>query len=800
MMRKFAILIIGLLIATAFAGCIEHEEKEKIVPLEDLTKYVNPFIGTTNYGHTFPGAALPFGMVQLSPDTDTPAWDYCSGYLSRDDSIMGFSHTHLSGTGRSEFGNVLVMPTIGALKTVPGTRDDPDAGYRSRFSHDSEVAQPGYYAVTLDDYGIKAELTATTRAGFHRYTFPSASDAHILIDVSHRMNGRPNNDPADGEVTIIGNNQIEGHTHCNGSTGGWSFPTTIDTEDPIKTESTVYTIQDYTVYFVANFSEPFDSYGTWKDAVISKGNSHECGENVGAFVNYNTSESESILVKVGISFVSIEQARTNLESEILDWDFDKVKGETRQTWNLELNKVEVEGGREEHKVIFYTALYHALLCPYTFSDVDGKYIGMDGQLHTEENYTHYHVFSLWDTFRAEYPLLILIEPVRAKDMVKSLVDKYKQGGWIPKWELVNSYSSVMIGTHATSIIAEAHLKGILEGISKPDIDKAYEGMRKNAMESSTTPLYEARGGINYYKDIGYVPSDIVWESVSRTLEFAYDDYCLAQIAKALGENDDYDLFIDRSKNYENVFEPSEGFMRGRNEDGSWVTPFDPFVHTSDFTEGNSWQYSWFVPHDVYGLINLMGGREAFANKLDTLFTLPSKPIWPNIVGMIGQYAHGNEPSHHIPYLYDYSGQPWKTQEKVRQIMDEKYVTDRQGLCGNDDCGQLSAWYIFSAMGFYPVCPGEPSYEIGSPVFDEVIIHLDSKYYKNEKFVIKANSVSKENKYIQSATLNGKPLNKPWIKHSDIVNGGTLIFEMGPEPNKEWGCEPENAPPSMSLPA
>lgn len=762
-MKKILFVLLGCVLSVTGVLSVEGEP----------VGYVDPFIGTTNFGHTFPGPAVPFGMVQLSPDTDTPAWDYCSGYLSRDDSIMGFSHTHLTGTGRAEFGNVLIMPVIGELKTVPGTRQKPDAGYRSRFTHDSEKAEPGYYAVTLEDYGINVELTATRRCGFHRYTFPSGK-AHILVDVSHRLNGS-----AKGEVKVVNGNQIEGYTRCDGKSGGWSFPVTVDNVNPVVGSSGTYTTVGYTVYFAAKFSKPFaSSCGTWKAGEVREHGKQESGERVGAFVCYSTKKNEEILVKVGISYVSIDGARRNLEAEIPGWDFDRIRQSARGSWNKELSKIEVSGCTEAQKSIFYTALYHSLLCPYSFSDIDGKYTGMDGEIHEAEDYTHYHLFSLWDTFRAEHPLLVLIQPQVNIDMIKSLIAKYQQGGWLPKWSLANNYSSVMIGAHATSVIADAYLKG-LRGF---DIGKAYQGMRKDALEVSTTLLYEGRGGIDYYIELGYVPADKVWESVSRTLEFAYDDFCLAQLAGALGKQDDRELFMNRALYYRNVFDSSTGFMRGRNSDGSWIEPFEPMAAVSSYTEGNAWQYSWFVPHDVEGLIKLMGGNEKFINKLDMLFKLPSKPVFPNIVGLIGQYAHGNEPSQHIAYLYNYAGEPWKTQQRVRQIMEERYGVDRMGLCGNDDCGQMSAWYVFSAMGFYPVCPSRPFYDIGSPIFEEVTIHLDN----GKDFVIEARNTSQENKYIQQAKLNGIPLNSSRLRHSDLTAGGELIFEMGPEPNKAWG--------------
>jgi len=750
---SFLVFIRTLMI---FTGLIMISVSSLPCLAREPVEYVNPFIGTGGHGHTFPGACVPFGMVQLSPDTGISGWDHCSGYHYPDNGIMGFSLTHLSGTGCADYGDILLMPTTGKLKLTPVTPG-------SRFSHEDEQASAGYYAVILQTYNIKVELTATRRAGFLRFTFPKSSETHILIDLAHGIG----NSPVQAYVKVVGGNQIEGYRRSK----GWA--------------------RDRTVYFVAEFSKPFSSYGTWEETWrrwIHRDQSEESGKKVGAYVGYSASQSRVIMVKVGISFVSVDGARRNLEVEIPDWDFERVRREAKETWNEELNKIEVEGGTDDQKVIFYTALYHCLLCPYVFSDVDGKYIGMDGRIHTAKDHTHYSVFSLWDTFRAEMPLLTLIQPERLKDMISSLVAKYKEGGWLPIWPLANNYTNCMIGDHAVPVIVDAYMKGIRNF----EVEKAYEAMRKGAME--TPPQghpFRGRVGLEYYKEMGYIPADKVDQSVSRTLEYAYDDWCLAQMARVLGKDDDYNIFLKRAHYYENVFDTSGQFMRPRNMDGSWVEPFDPMeAGNRYYTEANAWQYTWSVPHDVEGLIELMGGAEKFIKKLDALFEQsPEVKGPPDITGLIGQYAHGNEPSHHIAYLYNYAGAPWKTQERVRQIMDGLYGPGPQGLCGNEDCGQISAWYVFSAMGFYPVCPGQGMYVIGSPIFERVTIHLN-RPYKADKFIIKANNVSSEDKYIQSAVFNGKALKKPWIRHSDITAGGTLTFEMGPEPNTEWGGAPE----------
>lgn len=769
----FAVLIVGLTAVIAgvlITGCINKE------PVD----YVNPFIGTGGYGHTFPGASLPGGLVQLSPDTDIHGWNWCSGYHYTDSSIMGFSHLHRSGMGAGDWGDILIMPTTGKLKVEPGPKDNPDEGYRSRFTHEQEKASPGYYAVTLKDYGIRAELTATERAGFHKYTFPRSNNSHIIIDMEHGINDKC----TDSHVKIVNDTKIEGYRFSTGF------------------------VKNQKVYFCAQFSKPFNSYGTWKEKKIKPGSREEYGPHSGAFVNYVTSKNEIIKVKVGISYTSIDQACLNLNKEIPNWGFNRVKNKAREIWNKELSKIKVrmdsnknETYKRQQNVIFYTALYHSLLFPVIFGDVDGKYVGLDGKVHIAKDFTYYSDFSIWDVFRTEMPLLNLIQPKRVNDVINTMIAQYEQGGWLPTpQQFGNSYTNDMIGDHSVSVILDAYLKGIRDF----DVEKAYEAVRKNAMEVPPAGnRSKGRVGLNYYKEYKYVPSDKVNQSVSRTLEYAYDDWCVAQLAKVLGKMDDYEMFMKRASYYKNLFDPSTGFERPKNSDGSWLEPFDPtFIgHSSErnYTEANAWQYTWFVPHDVQGLINLMGGREDFIHKLDTLFTMSSKISGVqdvDVTGMIGQYAHGNEPCHHIAYLYDYAGAPWKTQEITRRIMNKLYNAEPAGLCGNDDMGQMSAWYILSAIGFYPVCPGQGTYQIGSPIFDKVTMNLNKPYYSG-RFVIKTINNSRKNKYIQSAMLNGKPLNKPWFKHSAIRSGGVLVFQMGPEPNKKWGSTPQETPPSMT---
>lgn len=778
-------------------------------PQRKPVDYVDPFIGTGVYSlmgsrgamseiNLYPGAVRPHGMIQLSPDTGGAAnsenlygmdpldyiiekvfgsfnpGEHIGGYLYPDDYVEGFSHLHLNGTGCYGFGNFLITAMIGEVETTENE-------YGSSFRHESEIAEPGYYAVTLDDYGIRAELTCTTRAGFHRYTFPKTSDAHIVVDVTHSLDDE---DPMGAEVEIVDNETITGFVTIPYPFGGGRTP--------------------YTLYFATKFSKRFSSCGTWSDSSENEGVTFRAGPDVGAFVDYSTEENEKILVKVGVSFVSEDQALLNLETEIPNWNFDEVRSDAREEWNEKLSRIEVKGGTENQKIKFYTALYHSMIGPMTASDVNGKYRGMDNEVHTVEDHTYYHTYSLWDTFRAEHPLLTIVEPEEQNEMVKALIDKYEDGGWLPKLSFASHYTNGMIGDHATAVIADTYVKGI----GGYDVEKAFEAMRKNAMRLPGRDTdFLGRRGLDYYKKYGYIPYDVQWSreetaatiieytlmhSVSTSLEYAYDDWCLAQVAKGLGKGENYKYFMERASNYRNLLDPSTGFMRPRDENGNWMEPFDP-EDWREFTEGNSWTYTFFVPHDVQGLIRLKG-REAFIENLDHFFEEFANPSW---LEPFSHHWHGNEPSHHVPYLYDYVGQPWKTQEVVRRIMDNLYGAGPAGLPGNDDVGQLSAWYVFSAMGFYPVCPGQGTYQIGSPTFDEVTIHLPEYHYGGKDFVIEAKNVSAENKYIQSATLNGATYDEPWITHSDIADGGNLAFEMGPKPNYEWGSDPKDSPPSMS---
>jgi predicted alpha-1,2-mannosidase len=745
MIRKEHIFIPVLAISLlSVLSCVSPKE-------ESLTKYVNPFIGTGGHGHTYPGASLPFGMVQLSPDTRLTGWDGCSAYHISDSVIYGFSHTHLSGTGVSDYGDILLMPTIGPPKLERGSAEDPEQGYCSRFRHKTEEASPGYYKVFLEDYGIGVELTCTERVGFHKYTFPEGNQSHIIFDLTHRDR------VLESRFRIVGDSQVEGMRRSR----QWA--------------------QDQHVYFVAQFSKAFESFGIAEDGKIVKDQREVTGEDLKAFLQYSTKKNETITIKVGISAVSIEGARKNLETEVPGWKFSEVVDAADRKWDLALGKIRIEGGTEEQSIIFYTALYHSLLNPNVYMDVDGQYRGMDLNIHSSDDFTNYTVFSLWDTYRATHPLFTIIEPERINDFIKTFLAQYEFGGILPIWELAANYTGCMIGYHAIPVIADAYMKGI----RAYDVEKAFEAMKHSANMDHL--------GLDYYKNLGYIPADKESESVSKTLEYAYDDWCIAQMAKDLGKEGEFKRFIQRAQYYKNVFDPNSGFMRAKMN-GFWFFPFAPAEVNFNYTEANSWQYSFYVPQDVSGLINLMGGKEKFVEKLDGLFAADpeiSGRRQPDITGLIGQYAHGNEPSHHMAYLYSYANQPWRTQERVREIMAKLYGAGPDGLCGNEDCGQMSSWYVLSALGFYPVCPGDGQYVIGTPLFPKAAIDLG----EGKKFIIKANNDPLSNTYIQSATLNGEPYQRSYLLHRDIMAGGEFVFEMGSEPNRKWGSRDEDIPPS-----
>ena len=724
---------------------------------QDLTKYVDPFIGTGGHGHTFPGAMVPFGLVQISPDTRMENWDGSSGYHYSDKTIVGFSQTHLSGTGAPEFCDVLFMPTVGKIQIMAGDEEDSSTGHRSSFSHNNEFASPGYYRVLLDDYNVKAELTATTRSGFHQYTFPASDSSNIIIDLKNRDR------VIESGIQFISDTEITGFRRS------------------------IRWVKDQHVYFYAKFSKPFEKSGIAVNDTLVYNIKEAEGKNIKAFVSYHTRQDEKILVKIGISAVSVEGAKMNLEAENKNWDFKDIKNQAGNVWRRHLSKIEIEGGTEREKRIFYTSLYHTAMAPNIFNDVDGSYRGVDLKIHKTDGFTRYTVFSLWDVFRAQMPLITILEPSRMNDFIKTFLAVYKNGGRLPHWEIWGNYSDSMIGHHSLPVILDAYNKGIRDY----DIDLAYAAM-KNQVDKS-----------GYYSTMGFIPADKSSGSVSVVMEYSYNDWCLAEMAGNLGKNDDYLIYQQRAQFYRNLFDPFTGFMRPKNSDRSWVEPFDPAEGSEHFVEGNSFQYSLFAPHDVNGLIDLLGGDEKFEKWLDLLFSYKSEHDAgvKDASGLIGQYAHGNEPSHHMAYLYNYAGAAAKSQKVIQKILDTMYDDTPDGMEGNEDCGQMSAWYLLSSMGFYPVNPGDAKYIIGTPLFDRVTVHLEN----GNKFVIIANNVSGKNIYIQSATLNGKPYTKSWFTHDKITGGSEFVFEMGATPNNNWGTSTEDRPftreftPAVALP-
>ena len=723
---------------------------------KEYTDSVNVFIGTGGHGHTFPGATLPHGMVQLSPDTRLFGWDACSGYYYDDTSIMGFTHTHLSGTGIGDYGDILFMPVVGEKPLIAGTAENPDEGYRSRFSHEQESARPGYYQVLLQDDSINVELTATLRAGLHRYTYPKASDARLIVDMEPTIHGHQH--PVT-QIRVVNDSTIAGMKY----TVGWA--------------------KRHYVYFYAVFSSPFD-YKLYSGTEYQSDSTSVTVNTAKAVISFRNLPADGrVLAKVGISSVDEEGARLNVEAEIPNWDFEGVMKQANTAWNEALGKIDIETSDNDSRTVFYTSLYHAFIQPSLASDVDGRYRTMGHEIKQDASYTNYTVFSLWDTFRAAHPLYTIVTPEQNQAFIRSLLRKYDEGGILPKWELASNETGTMIGYHAVSVIADAMMKKQCDF----DVKKALEACIRSSVYDTTgvTPMMDRQilngklmpVSIKYKNELGYIPCDKVGGSVSQ---FAYNDWLIAQMMKEHNRKDLYDKYMELSRNYRNYFDPETKLMRGRLSDGSWITPFDPasVQRPSNYVEGNAWQWAWFVPQDVEGLMELVGGQKSFEAHLDTLFTTSSELTGdPNaaadVTGMVGQYAHGNEPSHHIPYLYNYAGAPRKTQALVDHILRTLYHNDPNGLSGNEDVGQMSAWYALSAMGFYSFCPGRPVYEIGRPIFDKVTIHLSN----GKDFVIQAKNNSVENKYIRSMKLNGEDLAEPRFSHFDLMKGGELIFEM-----------------------
>lgn len=760
--------------ATETSALAKIVSKSKASDAKDPASFVDVRIGTGGHGHTFPGAVVPFGAVQLSPDTFNDEWDWCSGYHVSDTSIMGFSHTHLSGTGCGDLLDFLVMPGTGESKIVPGPRSNPEEGYRSRFSHDDEHAEPGYYSVLLKDYGIHAELTATERTGLHRYSFPTGGDApktgHIIIDLEHSYAYK-------GESAVVTSSlqRIAPDTLAGGrTTRAWG--------------------NGRQIYFTMQFSQQPTRVVFYQDgAEVQAGKQPLTAKSLKCVLFFDLAHNPVILVKTGISGVSAESAANNLKVELPAWDFERVRRSAREKWNQQLSRIEITTDNEAHRKIFYAALYHASIGPSLFDDVDGRYRGMDKQIHQlEHGQRNYTAFSLWDTYRAAHPMYTLISSERIPDFANSLIRMAEESpAGMPVWPLQGCETGTMTGYHSAAVIAEACNKGI-GGV---DYERAYKVMMKRAMVDDYR-------GLGYYRSKGFIPCDLEEESVSKTFEYCYDDWSIAHVAKKLGHADDATMLVNRSRNYRNYYDRSVNFAQPKLANGEWATPFDPLEmgHSKkwrDFTESNSWQTTFGIQHDAAGLIETLGGHELFLAKLDELFdqptTLPADAP-PDIAGLVGQYAQGNEPSHHITYLYVYAGQPYKTQERVRMLLEKMYAALPDGLQGNEDVGQMSAWYIMSSIGFYPVDPVSGNYIFGTPLFDNVVLELG----KGRKLEVVAHRSAPTDQYIQSITFNGKPYTRSWFNHRDIVNGGRIIFQMGSQPNLEFGSRPSDIPPSLTL--
>lgn len=773
---KNTLVAVGLL---AFISCHQEKEESKIEQISietssiDYTQYVNPLIGTSKMGHVFPGATTPFGMVQLSPQTNfevvfnedgnynSNTYEYCAGYQHKDSTIIGFAHTNLSGTGHSDLGDFLVMPTTGDLILSPLKTEDNSKGFYSTFSHDSEEATPGYYKVDLETYGIKAEMTASDRVGFHQYTFSESKDAHIVLDMVYNVYHYDNKNV----WTFI---RVENDSLITGyrQTKGWA--------------------KDKKVFFAMQFSKPFKSYGHKKyddvkyDGFYRRFKQEENfpemgGKNIRAYFNFDTKADDKINIKFALSSVSSAGAMTNLEAEIPHWDFEKTRSEAKEKWNNELSKIEVETLDEGDKINFYTAMYHTNLSPIIYEDVDGQYRGLDQNIHTSEGFTNYTVFSLWDTYRALHPLFNITQPDRNNDMIKSMLAHYDQSvhHMLPIWSHYANENWCMIGYHATSVIADAMVKQV------GDFDQ------KRALNASVSTAHVTYfDGLGDYIKFGYVPEDKSHSSVSKTLELAYNDWCISQMATRLNNAPIQKEFEERATYYTNVFDTKSGYMRPKLSDGNFRSNFDPMnTHGQGFIEGNAWNYGLYVPQNIPNMVKMMGGEERLTQHLDSLFTMEidekyiSKHEDITRDGIIGNYVHGNEPGHHIPYLYNWTGHPEKTQARVRMILNTMYAPTVDGLCGNDDAGQMSAWYVFSALGFYPVTPGSSDYALGSPLIKNAILHLNN----GKKLTIIAHNQSKENVYVKRITLNGKQLEGTILTHQDLMTGGELIFEMTNSP-------------------
>lgn len=745
-MKKILFLFLILLLVS----CNQSGEKDNTEKIDDLTAYVDPFIGTGEHGHTFPGATRPFGMVQVSPINGTEGWDWCSGYHHSDSIMVGFGHLHLSGTGIGDLADLMVMPANKKHDLTIVAENRNDLPFKSSYSHDNESASPGYYQVYLETPNVNAEVTSTLRTGYHRYTFEENDEQSLVMDLGFKVNW---DRPVETAIEVVDNSTISGYRHST----GWA--------------------KNQKVFFVAEFSKPIISHALYGANKAIEGNK-VASEKSSAQFFFDATEGNTLEFKLALSSVSIENAKENLDNRGT-FNFDEVKMQSRDEWQESLEKIQVQTPIDSLKTIFYTAMYHAQIAPVTFSDKNGEFRLQNDSIVKAKDFTTYSTLSLWDTFRAEHPLLTILKPELVSDVINSMLVYYEESGSLPVWTLYGNETNTMTGYHSIPVIVDAYTKGI-RGYN---LEKVYEAIK-------TTMMQDARG-LKDYKQHGYLPHDKLDESVTITLEYAYNDWCVAQMAKALNKDNDYQYFSKRAEAWKHLLDTETGFMRGKSSDGKyWNEPFDPKFsrhreHT-DYTEGNAWQHSWFVLHDTDEFIKIHGGKEPFIKHLEQLFAESSEitgdDLSPDISGMIGQYAHGNEPSHHIAFLFNRAGQPWRTQYFTREILTTQYSTKPEGISGNEDAGQISAWYVLTSIGMYPFNPASGEYEITSPLFGETKIQLAN----NVTFTIKANGVSMENRYIQSATLNGEAFNKLSIPHGAILDGGELVFEMGAEPNKEWG--------------
>ncbi|MDF9831161.1 GH92 family glycosyl hydrolase [Parabacteroides sp. PF5-6] len=737
---KFSFPLLLISAALLVTSCQPQQARDTAAQSLDLTQYVDPYIGTGDHGHVFMGANVPFGLVQLGPSNIPQSWDWTSGYHITDSTIIGFSHMHLNGTGIGDLGDINLMPTTGEVRLARGTVDDPQSGMYSLFDRQTEKARAGYYAVHLERYGIDVELTATKRVGFHRYTFPEAPEGRVIIDLE---NGQSWDRPVDCFIQQESATTISGYRYSV----GWA--------------------NDQRVFFTAEFSKPMTGFIASESGEVKEGTEWK-GRRVYGQALFNMTDGEELYVKVALSPVSIANAKMNMQAELPGWDFEQTIAAADQAWNAELNKIQIQTKDERVLRTFYTALYHTMIAPSEFCDVNKDYRGSDRQMHTDASFTNYTTFSLWDTYRAAHPLMTIIHPEKMTDMIQTMLTIYKEQGKLPVWHLMGCETDCMVGNPGISVVADA----ILKGFGGFDKELAYEAMKNSA-------LLDERG-LKYFREYGYIPYDLEGEALSKCMEYAIADWALAQVAQEMGKTEDYEYFLQRSKAYQHYFDKETGFVRGRSSTGQFRPNFNPFesVHReNDYVEGNAWQYTWLVPHDIAGLVELFGSREKFIEKLDSLFIVEGslgEHASPDISGLIGQYAHGNEPSHHVLYMYPYVGQPRKTADRVREVLDVMYNDQPAGLSGNEDVGQMSAWYILSSLGFYQVEPAGGKYVFGSPIIDRADIRVKD----GKTFTIIATNNSAENKYIQSITLNGQPYDKFYLDFKDIEAGGTLELVMG----------------------